>query len=187
MRLYEFQQLEEKGKIKSALMGIGALAAAHSLTHPDQAPEPKHQIVNVDPRELKALALTMWGEARNQGEEGMRAVGHVIRNRAAKNKPKLFGSGIEGVAHAPKQFSAWNKGDPNRQRMNNIDDLKPGTLDYTRWEEAQKLAASILNGSDADPTKGSVYYHTTAVSPKWAQNAEPVAKIGNHLFYNDLT
>jgi spore germination cell wall hydrolase CwlJ-like protein len=36
---------------------------------------------DIDVVDAHWMALTMWGEARGQGEEGMRAVGHVIANR----------------------------------------------------------------------------------------------------------
>lgn len=162
----------------AAAMGVGAMNMMHKEPVQQTAPQ-------VNPEDLKMLALTMWGEARNQGEEGMRAVGHVIKNRADENKPNLFGAGIKGVATASHQFSAWNKGDPNRQKMNNIDKLDPSSEDYSTWQKAQRLAANILTGRDPDPTKGSLYYHTTAVNPRWARNIDPVVKIGSHLFYND--
>lgn len=170
--------------MKGAL-GAAALASAYTMM-PNLAPEtPTHQ-VSVNPEDQKILALTMWGEARNQGEAGMRAVGHVIKNRATDSNTKLFGSGIKGVALAPHQFSAWNAGDPNRNRMKNIDKLKPGNEDYDSWIKAQELAADILNGRDSDPTNGSLFYHTTGVNPRWAKNITPVKQIGSHLFYNDI-
>ena len=36
---------------------------------------------DIDVVDAHWMALTMWGEARREGEAGMRAVGHVIENR----------------------------------------------------------------------------------------------------------
>lgn len=189
MRLEEFENINEgplAKKLGAAALAGAAMVGMHQANKPAQAYQTHIQEPSVNEEEMLALALTMWGEARNQGTEGMRAVGHVIKNRAESNHPKMFGSGIEGVALAPKQFSAWNKGDPNRDKMLNIGDLKPGMPGYDQWLEAQNIAKKILQGRDADPTDGSLYYHTTAVNPAWAKNIDPVKKIGDHVFYNEI-
>ena len=31
--------------------------------------------------DVRKMAMTMYGEARNQSDEGIRAVGHVVKNR----------------------------------------------------------------------------------------------------------
>lgn len=189
MRLEEFENINEgplAKKLGAAALAGAAMVGMHQSNKPAQAYQTHIQEPSVNEEEMLALALTMWGEARNQGTEGMRAVGHVIKNRAESNHPKMFGSGIEGVALAPKQFSAWNKGDPNRDKMLNIGDLKPGMPGYDQWLEAQNIAKKILQGRDADPTDGSLYYHTTAVNPAWAKNIDPVKKIGDHVFYNEI-
>lgn len=193
MRLYEFEDLDEKRgpapkktNWKAGLAGVAALGSAYALSHhPTSQQEPTHQSQATLNQNQKILALTIWGEARNQGEEGMRAVGHVIKNRAEADDPK-FGQGIKGVALAPKQFSAWNKHDPNARKMNAIDNLDPKSDDYQSWQQAQRIAVNILNGSDPDPTDGALYYHTTAVHPAWARHADPNVRIGSHVFYNDI-
>lgn len=131
--------------------------------------------------DVNMLALTMWGEARSHGVEGMRAVGHVIQNRL--NSSRNFGDSIEGVVKKRKHFSCWNKGDPNRERMLNIDELPENSAGAVRWQEAQELARDILNGKSKDPTKGSLFYHTTAVKPAWADGVRPIAQVDNHVFY----
>lgn len=191
MRLDEFETVQEgplAKKLGTAALAGAALVGMHQANKPAQAIAP--QAISqpaIDQDAMKAMALTMWGEARNQGEAGMRAVGHVIKNRAESNHPGVFGgANIEDVAYAPKQFSAWNKGDPNRQLMQNINDLKPGDAGYDEWQEAQQIASDILSGKDSDNTDGSLYYHTKAVNPKWARTIDPVAQIGDHLFYNEI-
>lgn len=134
---------------------------------------------------LYIMALTMWGEARAHGHKGMRAVGHVILNRAKADRP-MFGKGIRGVALKRRQFSCWNKGDPNREAMRNIGSLPEGSPDHRRWEEAKKLASDILTGKDRDITGGALFYHTTDVDPAWATGIEPIRTVADHVFYRDF-
>jgi N-acetylmuramoyl-L-alanine amidase len=190
-------------------LGAAALAGAGAGYMATQKPvEPKKyevtaEIVNPD---LNVLAQTIWGEARQEGTKGMIAVGNVIKNRAEANK-KMFGRGIKGVALKPKQFSCWNEGDPNREKLKDIlqyDKLvsmrKSPTgepfnewfqkfkntgqyLEYKSYLKAKEIAQQILSGSVPDPTKGAVYYHTLDVKPIWRTKLDQVAQFGNHVFY----
>jgi len=128
------------------------------------------------------MALTMWGEARSGGEAAMRAVGHVIENRRRVGRHGRYAT--ETVSQA-WQFSCWNKGDPNRQAMLDIDRLRPGTREHDMWVASKRLAAEILAGRSADPTGGALFYHTTAVAPRWSRGVEPSAFIGGHLFFRN--
>jgi len=150
----------------------------YQVSQPPQE-EPK---VNKD---QMILALTMWAEARNQGKQGMRAVGHVIKNRADADQPRLFGQGIKGVALKDKQFSFWNDKEP-KEVADQVQDLDPATPDGKTWEEAYKLAGKILHGKDHDPTKGATYYHTTAVNPSWVSAMKPTTQIADHIFYKPV-
>jgi spore germination cell wall hydrolase CwlJ-like protein len=135
---------------------------------------------DIDVVDAHWMALTMWGEARGQGEEGMRAVGHVIANRW---KAKSHGTFVTDTVSAAWQFSCWNKNDPNRALMLAIDTLKPGSAGHRNWLLAKRLAAEILAGRSEDPTGGALFYHTTAVQPAWSRGVTPVRQIGNHLFF----
>lgn len=137
---------------------------------------------DIENEELAYLALTMWAEARGEGETGMRAVGHVIKNRADSGRTRAFGSGIRGVVTKSRQFSCWNSGDPNRTRMQRVAHLPEGR-DKEMWERAQQIAGEILHGESEDPTNNAVFYHTRSVSPRWAANVQRVATIGSHIFY----
>lgn len=129
------------------------------------------------------LALTIWGEARNHGEQGMRAVGHVINNRAKSGLERRFGEGIKGVVWKSKQFSCWNPGDPNRDAMRNIGQLPEGHPDRKAWSAAKKIAKDILRGESRDPTKGALFYHTTDVNPVWNKEMLATRTVANHVFY----
>lgn len=141
----------------------------------------------VQSEEFLLLSLTMWGEARSHGEEGMRAVGHVIMNRVAVNANMFGGDTVRGVVTKDRQFSCWNRNDPNYDRMLNIDDVVSASPDGQMWKLAQVIAVQILTGHSQDPTRGATMYHTNAISPVWAdgdRNVE-VARIANHIFYVD--
>jgi len=122
------------------------------------------------------LARTIYGEARGEGEEGMNAVAHVIKNRVKSGK---YGQGVKGVTRKPWQFSAWNKKDPNREK---ILGLRPGEDDI--FDEAIKVAENVLGGKTEDPTQGALhYYNPDVVNARWDRNKKAKKiKIGNHLF-----
>jgi N-acetylmuramoyl-L-alanine amidase len=126
------------------------------------------------------MALTMWGEARGQGEEAMRAVGHVIANRRAAKKGGAY---VTDTVSEAWQFSCWNEGDPNRAAMLAIDDLPRDGEGWRQWLAAKRLAGEILAGRSADPTGGALFYHALSVQPDWSQGMTPSALIGGHLFY----
>ncbi|HEX8379301.1 MAG TPA: cell wall hydrolase [Allosphingosinicella sp.] len=148
-----------------------------------EAPAPAPELVpaeDIDVVDAHWMALTMWGEARNGGEEAMRAVGHVIDNRRRAN---THGRYATETVSAAWQFSAWNRNDPNYPAMMNIDKLRPDSEDHAMWLAAKRVAAEILSGASADPTGGALFYHTAAVSPRWSSGLAPVRVIGGHLFF----
>ena len=204
-------ELEENWK--KTLGAIGAAGAltigGHNMMPPKTSPAVKPAVTApAENPDARILAQTIWGEARSHGATGMLAVGNVINNRAEDvENSRLFGSGIRGVALKPKQFSCWNEGDPNRDRLGEIlqyDRLisrrqsPDGTpfdewfakfkdtgdyMDYRAWLVAKDIAKKIIAGTAPDPTNGAVYYHTTAVKPIWRTKLDRSASIGNHVFY----
>jgi spore germination cell wall hydrolase CwlJ-like protein len=188
-------------------LGAAALAGAgYAGMQKPEEPQKYEVTAEIANPELDTLAQTIWGEARQEGTKGMIAVGNVIKNRAEANK-KMFGQGIKGVALKPKQFSCWNEGDPNREKLKDIlqyDKLvsmrKSPTgepfnewfqkfkntgeyLEYKSYLKAKEIAKQVLDGTVPDPTKGAVYYHTLDVKPIWRTKLDQVAQYGNHVFY----
>lgn len=195
-----------KSMMRGAALGASILASPLSMDmatpkkieQPAATPEP--------PRDLIVLAQTIWGEARSHGVQGMDAVGHVILNRATNPNKRLFGDGIEGVSKKPYQFSAWLDNDPNSTKMEEIvildKEIQKGNIpggksyeefmktkqgiEYAAWLKAKKVAAAILSGESKDPTNGALFYHTTAVTPKWSKRMTPIGQVKNHVFYRGV-
>jgi spore germination cell wall hydrolase CwlJ-like protein len=133
--------------------------------------------------EVHLLAATTWAEARSEGENGMRAVAHVMVNRVGPR----FGDSLTDVILHPKQFSAWNEGDPNRPLAQDPERYARSGVNRETWETAQEVAREVLDGRSTDPTQGALFYHTRAVSPYWAKNGVGTHVIGQHVFYSDVT
>ncbi len=155
--------------------GLRAAAPPQARATGDEIAAPDLDVVDAH-----WMALTMWGEARGSGEDGMRAVGHVIDNRRTSGRHGAFATDTVSAAW---QFSCWNPGDPNLRAIENIDRLAPDSRDYRLWRAARRIADEILAGRSADPTGGALFYHATYVSPRWSRGVPPVGRIGGHLFF----
>ena len=128
-------------------------------------------------RELDVLARTLWGEARGEGRSGIEAVAAVIMNRLATGR---WGATAEAVCRARKQFSCWNPDDPNRSKLERVDE---GDAAFALCRE---VAAEALAGRLADPTGGATHYHVRGLSPWWARGLGHCAAIGAHVFYRGV-
>jgi N-acetylmuramoyl-L-alanine amidase len=130
------------------------------------------------------LALCMYGEARNQGLDGMLAVGSVVINRVTKNG--WFGKGIRGVVLKPLQFSCFNENDPNFKILAFIADdfmdeiSKDHVLNSAYW-----VSMGIHDGYLRSNVQRATHYHTVSVSPSWAQSMARVCQIKDHIFYEE--
>lgn len=162
-----------------APVGIGAFAPDASLA---PAPAATAGTIAVNEDEVRLLAATVWGEARSEGEDGMRAVAHVMLNRVGDR----FGHNLETVILTPWQFSVWNRGDPNRRLVQNPERFARGGIALETWQTAQRVAREVLSGQSVDPTNGALFYHTRAVRPTWARYGQGRQVIGQHVFYADV-
>jgi spore germination cell wall hydrolase CwlJ-like protein len=161
-----------------------AFGASETPARPTTPPPPQPAPVatpNLDVVDAHWMALTMWGEARGDGEAGMRAVGHVIdnRRRAGAANPRY----VTDTVSEAFQFSCWNRGDPNFEAMLDIDSLPKDSRDYLLWRRARQLADEIMSGRSSDPTGGALFYHASGVAPRWSEGIAPVRRIGSHLFF----
>lgn len=117
-------------------------------------------------------ALCAWREARGEGHDGIRAVIHVIANRASRR-----GLSWAQVVYERLQFSSMTApGDPQLT-------LVPHNPDPA-FEDCYAVADLIYSGGDFDLTDGADhYFNPHVVLPGWAAAMTKTATIGNHDFY----
>ena len=114
------------------------------------------------------LAEAIIFEARGEPDIGKVAVAQVVINRT---KDPRWGDSIKEVIHQPRQFSYLK--DKHKQTPPTNND----------WITARKIAHGVISGAISNPVGEATHYHAARVKPKWAKKLEPVAKIGQHIFY----
>lgn len=120
--------------------------------------------------EILVIALTILGEARGEGFEGMAGVASVIQTRAIERKQTA-----SQVCLAPKQFSFWNGGVSEAKQQE--------LLKNPQASNAIRLAKLVIEKRMPDVVNGANHYHTLQVYPKWSKGEQVVATIRNHKFY----
>ena len=127
----------------------------------------------IDPAEAECLALAMYFEARAEGREGMRAVGHVILNRRADDRFPASVCGVvqEGGPGRGCQFSWYCDGRsdvPTHRRS---------------WRIVGGIAYQLLADRLEDTTGGALFYHATWIDVPWKRARTKTTVIGQHAFY----
>ena len=162
-------------------------------------------IDNVSPRGRELMIRAAIGEAANQGRKnlplgpsGIEAVIYTMVNRLQSGK---HGETIEDVVTAPKQYSAFNEGNPAGSYAYSVSEDSP------IYKEVAAAVDAVLSGSVRDPTFGAVNYANVAevnrtytqdeinrgLAPSQASidrvnaaSADPSAiRIGAHTFTNN--
>jgi spore germination cell wall hydrolase CwlJ-like protein len=100
------------------------------------------------------MALCIWKEARGEGQNGMRAVAHVIKNRVGTPG---FAHTLHDVIYGKNQFTSMSI--PSDPEFNLIP--PPGDVQFAY---CTTLCPQILNGSDEDLTFGAHYYENAATA-----------------------
>lgn len=119
------------------------------------------------PESLFWLTMNAYHEARGETFDGIKAVCHVVLNRARSRKKT-----VKEIVLQPLQFSWANGG------------ARPPVKDYDAF--ANCLSAAIAAGEEQDAGKnlfGEDHYHATSVNPAWSGKMMKVATIGKHIFY----
>lgn len=129
--------------------------------------------------DVETLARTLWGEGRGGSDAGLEAIATVVMNRLATPGHR-FGHTVADVCLQPKQFSCWNRGDPNRAKILALQGSEP------RLAECRAIARRAIEGRMRDATSGALHYHHRAILPDWAQGKHPSARVDDHLFYNNV-
>lgn len=132
----------------------------------------------VDRQSVHCLALNVYYEARGEPEVGQYAVAEVTMNRVAAAR---YPSSVCGVVYQQN----W---DAIRKRMvaafswtelKRLPDPKG-----KKWERALEIAEEVYYRRH-EPLKlaDATHYHAKRIRPSWSRQLEPVARIGNHIFY----
>jgi hypothetical protein len=130
------------------------------------------------------LALTIYGESRGESIEGQIAVGCVIRNRVMGEKKNYRDICLEN-----KQFSCWNRDDPNYIVLGNICvkiNNNAGSFIDRDFNQISYLTTGIMMNYIIDNTHGALNYLSKNLYyshniPLWAKN-KPIQMIGNQIF-----
>lgn len=138
------------------------------------------------PEEVRILAWTLLGEAAGEGDLGMKAVAHVIRNRAESGRfpsnPAMVAIQNNGRYY---QFSAWNR--PADQGNSPRARYPVGTREFNN---AARIVAQVFGPTPGnDPTQGATHYYSpggmkNGAAPYWWASEAPKGgkKIGGHIF-----
>ncbi len=130
--------------------------------------------------EKLCLAQAIYHEARGESREGQLAVANVIINRAMSKK---YPSTICGVV-----FQNADKGRYKCQFTFACDGRSDLGRERNAWNRSIKMAEDAFYEFQRGERPGVVpnsvlFYHTTAVAPKWSHTFNRVAAIGSHVFY----
>jgi spore germination cell wall hydrolase CwlJ-like protein len=132
--------------------------------------------------DLLTLARTIYGEARGEPPAGRAAVAHVVMNRLQR---RFRGDDtVAKVCRHRMQFSCWNDNDPNLPVIRGI---RPGATKL--FDECCDVAEQVIKGQLGDNTTGATHYYSEKIPPpNWAKSppARQTAKIGSHLFFNNV-
>lgn len=164
---------------------IGALVVASAVTVASwQAPE---AIAAVNPRgtvkpiylsrsDRDCLVRTVYGEVRGQAPREIQEVTGVILRRQRMGH---WGATVCQVVKAPRQFSAWNKGDPNRKIM-----LRKGVEKTKSWKRVERVVMATLSSGYVSPHDH--YWHRAAMkgrkNPRWAKSCRVRSSVGGGSF-----
>jgi hypothetical protein len=125
-------------------------------------------------RSLQCLTEAIYYEARNQSDDGQRAVAQVVLNRV---RHPAYPNTVCGVVYQGSerttgcQFSFTCTG------------VMGPIRDGASWDRARRIAAAALRGNVYRPVGLAVNYHTTAIHPYWAPSLVVQTTVGAHIFY----
>ncbi len=118
--------------------------------------------------EIFWLAINAYHEARGESFAGMKAVCHVVLNRAKRREQT-----VKEVVLAPMQFS-WHNGG-----------VFPAIKEYGSLCTAFKAAEEALSEwQKGECLHGADHYFADYIKPPvWAKEMKKVAEIGKHIFF----
>ena len=153
--------------------------------------------LDVSDTDILVGALTVWGEARGDTQEGRTAVAHTILNRCKAQSWYGKGNGedlkdhtISAVCLKPMQFSCWNEKDPNRKTLTKMLSAGWSSIAYKDFRACLKALTDALDGFAKDQTAGATHYltttlHNTSKAPEWSKRGDYI-EIGAHRFFKGV-
>ncbi len=158
-----------------------ALTAAVLTSYAQDGFVPTVKRIKLADGEKLCLAQAIYHEARGESREGQLAVANVIINRAfSKKYPTticgvVFQNAEKGRYKCQFTFACDGRSDIGRER--------------TAWNRSIKLAEDAFYEFQRGERPGvipnsALFYHTTAVAPKWSHTFHRVAAIGSNVFYS---
>lgn len=120
--------------------------------------------------EVGCLQMALYHEARGEGVRGQEAVASVILNRVRIGR---WGDTICDVV-SPVQFSFV------RQDLST-----PPIKEPDAWDLAGAIARAMLAQGPLPELSEADHFHTIHVAPGWRRAMIRIARIGDHVFYDD--
>jgi spore germination cell wall hydrolase CwlJ-like protein len=114
--------------------------------------------------EIQVIANTILGEARGEGEHGMKLVADVIHSRV---KSKAYPNSPGDVVRQPFQFYGSAYRCPNWETK--------------EAQYAKKLAKELVSGKDPLPNTEYTHFWSGTKLPNWAKGSIPF-QFRNHKF-----
>ena len=137
-------------------------------------PEPIESEYSFSKKDINALILNAYNEARGESTAGVRA---ILRVTMARVESACYPDTVHEVVYQPAQFS-WT-----HQRG------APRTLAAARAEEPASFSRvkEIVEDfiEDGAPASEATLYHARSVRPKWSRSraVERSSVLGSHIFY----
>ena len=158
-----------------------ALTSAVLVAYAEEKFVPTAKKVKLADSERLCLAQAIYHEARGESVDGQMAVANVIINRAfSKKYPSticgvVFQNADKGKYKCQFTFACDGRSDEGRERAAWNRSVKMAEEAFAEFQQGERPGV-IPNGV--------LYYHTTAVAPKWSHTFRRVAAIGSHVFYS---
>ena len=127
--------------------------------------------------DLKCLAENVYYEARGESAAGQQAIAEVTLNRVASGQ---FPDTICAVVHE-QRWDAVRKRYVGAFSWTELEHLR--TPHGEAWAQAVVAARAVYDQEAMPRAGGALFYHAASIEPAWAKTKEPVARIGNHVFY----
>jgi spore germination cell wall hydrolase CwlJ-like protein len=123
------------------------------------------------------ISLTLMGEARSEGETGMRLVAGTIWHRAATRRP----IDLAAAATDPDSYSCWRTTKPSVKLMRKYNE---SLADARAYEIALKIANEMVSG-EFKPLNAATHYCRIDCDVSWRSKLQEICRHRDHIFYRE--